>query len=113
MTPEEARGYIDGLSSDSKQDVWGEFPSRYDHWDAFEAFATIAGLRYEYAVQGPGGRWVRETDEGKLALAISPMRALRHYHPRIIEQLAEVASAQFNGECRVVRRLATDWEVAE
>ena len=51
MTPEDARGYIDGLSFGSKQDVWGEFPHRYDHWDAFEAFATVAGLRFEYAVQ--------------------------------------------------------------
>lgn len=73
----------------------------------------IANMRYEYAVRAPSGEWVRETDEGELALTISHMRALRHYHPISIEQLCELASDQFNCECRVVRRLVTDWEVAE
>lgn len=73
----------------------------------------VANMRYEYAVRAPSGEWVRETDEGELALTISHMRALRHYHPLSIEQLCELASDQFNCECRVVRRLVTDWVVAE
>ena len=73
----------------------------------------VASMHYEYAVQGPDGRWVRETDDRKLELTIDPMRALRRYNPFIIERLAEAASAQFNGECRIVRRLATDPEVVE
>ena len=72
-----------------------------------------ANLHYEYAVQGPDGRWVRETDDRKLELTVDPMRALRRHQPRIIERLAEVASEQFNGECRVVRRLVSAPEVVE
>ena len=80
---------------------------------AYALAQTVANLHYEYALQGPDGRWVRETDDRKLELTVDPMRALRRCQPRIIERLAEVASEQFNGECRVVRRLVSDPEVVE
>lgn len=96
MTPEDARGYTDGLSFGSKQDVWGEFPNRYDHWDAFEAFATIAGLRYEYAVQVFEEGWWRTL-------------GLRGTY----KQAVALANLWRGDTCRVARRLATDWEVAE
>ena len=73
----------------------------------------VANLRYEYAVRVPNGKWVRETDKGKLTLTIDPMRALRHYHPRIIKHLADMASEYFGCECRVMRRLVSEPEVAE
>lgn len=109
MTPEEARGYIDGLSFDSKQDVWGEFPNRYDHWDAFEAFATIAGLRYEYAVQVKRGYWRYDSLFGGWTT--------RPEHAKWLLDLDEVeGAAEFWGkryETRVMRRLVSEPEVAE
>lgn len=113
MTPEEARGYIDGLSFGSKLDVWVEFPNRYDHWDAFDAFATVAGLRYEYAVQVPHplGVWSyiiidRETYEH----SITP-------HPHWADWENNLDDAKCVAEslerARVVRRLVSEPEVAE
>lgn len=99
MTPEEARGYIDGLSFDSKQDVWGEFPNRYDHWDAFEAFATIAGLRYEYAVQVRDERWRTLGD----AWTSEPEARARY----------SATPGKNTGRVRIVRRLVSDPEVVE
>lgn len=73
----------------------------------------VANLRYEYAVQATDREWVRENDEGQFVLTFDPMRALRHCHPRIAAKIAEAASAMFDCECRVVRRLVSDAEVVE
>ena len=56
-TPKEAHAHIKGLDRESKQDVWGTFPDRYDDWDAFDAFLTIAKMRWEYIVQEDFGYW--------------------------------------------------------
>ena len=116
ITPDKARELLDTARQEATD---GQRPvtvaAKYASLaEAAPALAqTVANLHYEYAVQGPDGRWVRETDDRKLELTIDPMRALRRYNPFIIERLAEAASAQFNGECRIVRRLATDPEVVE
>lgn len=114
--PEQARELLD-IANRGETDGQRPVTVAANHAPLAEAATAlaelVANLRYEYAVQGPDGRWVRETDDRKLELTIDPMRALRRYNPFIIERLAEAASAQFNGECRVVRRLATDWEVVE
>ena len=110
MTPQEARGYIDGLDFCSKQDVWGEFPSRYDHWDAFEAFATIAGLRYEYAVvclvEGDVWRYARG------GVLITPLEHEATWHPTREEAEAYAERRRSTAkETRVVPRLVSDVEV--
>ena len=48
--PDEAAGFIKGLDRTNQAHVWRDLPGRYDEGDAFDAFATIAGMRYEYAV---------------------------------------------------------------
>lgn len=116
VTPEEAGALLDATRQGPQDGqrpvtVAAEFAPLVEAAPALAEL--VANMRYEYAVRAPSGEWVRETDEGELALTISHMRALRHYHPLSIEQLCELASDQFNCECRVVRRLATDWEVAE
>lgn len=73
----------------------------------------VAGLRYEYMVQANDREWVRENDEGRFVLTGDPMRALRHYHPGVAVAIAKGASARFDCECRVVRRLVGELEVAE
>ena len=50
-TPKEAHAHIKGLDRASKQDVCGTFSDRYDDSDAFDAFLTIANMRWEYIVQ--------------------------------------------------------------
>lgn len=130
ITPDKAQELLRGdFASDAKQTLVGNLEANFDSFtgahiagtpgdfaltEAAPALAElVANLHYEYAVQGPDGRWVRETDDRKLELTIDPMRALRRYNPFIIERLAEAASAQFNGECRIVRRLVSDPEVVE
>ena len=129
ITPDKARALLRGdFASDAHQTNVGNLeagtiitgayifgtPGDFALTEAAPALAhTVAHMHYEYAVQGPDGRWVRETDDRKLELTIDPMRALRRYNPFIIERLAEAASAQFNGECRIVRRLVSDPEVVE
>lgn len=103
MIPEDARGYIDGLSFHSKQDVWGDFPHRYDHWDAFEAFETVANLRYEYAVQlndhqDRGADWWYWKDNMRTQWFTDYEEAVN-----VAESIPERA--------RVVRRLVGDVEV--
>lgn len=114
MTPEEARGYIDGLSFDSKKDVWGEFPNRYDHWDAFEAFATIAGLRYEYLVAvGPEHSPVYATmnSQGRFVgttLLLADRWATKSEAQSLVDELRE---GNENSTARVVSRLVSEVEV--
>lgn len=118
MTPEEARGYIDGLSFGSKQDVWGEFPNRYDHWDAFEAFETIANLRTEYAVQvpvatGTPGKpvwrfFVRRGDNGGAILTAMPGLGKWEVSKLDAEKRADLYQLT---EYRIVTRLASTPEV--
>ena len=103
ITPGEAREAHSRAESDCEH-----MPSA-----AWRALHAVGQMRYEYAVQLPSGEWVRESDEGTLALTIDPMRALRRHHPRTIERLGEVASAQFGCECRIVRRLVSEPEVVE
>lgn len=78
-----------------------------------ELAEIVAGLRYEYLFQVNDREWVRENDEGRFVLTGDPMRALRHYHPVSAAEIAKEASAQFSCECRVVRRLVGEPEVAE
>ena len=114
--PEQARELLD-IANRSETDGQRPVTVAASHAPLAEAAyalaQTVANMHYEYALQGPDGRWVRETDNRKLELTVDPMRALRRHQPRIIERLAEAASAQFNGECRVVRRLVSDPEVVE
>ena len=112
MTPEEARGYIDGLSFGSKQDVWGEFPHRYDHWDAFEAFETIANLRTEYAVvclvEGDVWRYARG------GVLITPLEHEAKWFPSREEAEGYAERRRSTAkETRVVPRLVSEPEVAE
>ena len=114
MIPEDARGYIDGLSFGSKQDVWGEFPNRYDHWDAFEAFATIAGLRYEYAVQVVWGKnvtYAYKDDTGKGQFG--PLAVWSWTRGDAAEFVAGLKDFTPHTTARVVRRLVSDPEVVE
>lgn len=129
MTPEEARELLERATPAPWQvhirdrhflgetETWlyvGDTPALSWLMSAAPVLAEqIASMHYEYAVQGPDGRWVRETDDRNLALTIDPMSALRHCHPRIIERLAEAASAQFGCEFRIVRRLVSEPEVVE
>ena len=55
-TPKEASSTIKGLER-NQHDIWGEFHNRYDDWDAFDAFLTIAKMRCEYIVQEDFGYW--------------------------------------------------------
>ena len=55
-TPKEASSTIKGLER-NQHDIWGEFHNRYDDWDAFDAFLTIAKMRWEYIVQEDFGYW--------------------------------------------------------
>lgn len=73
----------------------------------------VAGMRYEYAVKVGGSHWLRESDESRLVLTIDPARATRHYQQHIMEALAATAAVKFEQQCRVVRRLVSDEEVAE
>ena len=70
-------------------------------------------LRPVYAVQVDNRGFLRMDDEGKFALTNDPLRAFQHCHPGVSAQIAETASAKFQCECRVIRRLTTDWEVVE
>ena len=110
MIPEDARGYTDGLSFHSKQDVWGEFPNRYDHWDAFEAFETIANLRYEYAVvclvEGDVWRYARG------GVLITPLEYEARWFPTREEAEAYAERRRSTAkETRVVSRVVSEPEV--
>ena len=102
MTPDTERDYFDQIGD------CAAFPD-----ELIDALSTVAGLRYEYAVQVNDREWVRENDEGHFVLTGDPMRALRLYHPVIAASIAKGASAQFSCECRVVRRLVFTSEVVE
>jgi|GEM_PF-5273818 len=113
MTPEDARGYTDGLSFHSKQDVWGEFPNRYDHWDAFEAFETIANLRYEYAVQVEmsDGEWHFTDDEFYPFGTPEPRHAEWQTKTGAEELYASFVEDDGPKHIRIVRRLVSAPEV--
>ena len=117
MTPEEASGYIDGLSFGSKQDVWGEFPNRYDHWDAFEAFETIANLRYEYAAQirqGDASQWLYVRNNGHFSKRGSTSvwcKKRKGCETAIRSALQRKDIGADTVEFRIVRRLVGDPEV--
>lgn len=96
-TPKEAHSHIKGLDRESKQDVWGEFHNRYDDWDAFDAFLTIANMRWEYIVQEDVGYWrVLGTPFDGLAEAQDFLEMEREDAPM-----------------RIVRRLVSTEEVVE
>lgn len=96
-TPKEAHAHIKGLDRTSKQDVWGTFPDRYDDWDAFDAFLTIANMRWEYIVQEDVGYWrVLGTPFDDLAEAQDFLEMEREDAPM-----------------RIVRRLVSDVEAVE
>lgn len=111
ITPEEARDMLHYESEDGftapELCLTAELAAR-----APGMAEQIGNMHYEYAVQVNDRQWLRENDEGQFTLTFDPMRALRHCHPRIAAEIAKAASAQFSCDCRVVRRLAADWEVA-
>lgn len=84
MTPEEAKEWL------KKDDDY-----QFDDEVSCDALATIANLRYEYAVQlKHGDGWITS----------------RHHTPTV-EVAKEVAARYKRSETRIVRHLATDWEV--
>lgn len=96
-TPKEAHSHIKGLDRASKQDVWGKFPDRYDDWDAFDAFLTIANMRWEYIVQEDVGYW----------------RVLGTPFDDLTETQDFLEMKREDAPMRIVRRLVTDVEVVE
>ena len=75
--------------------MWGEFPDRYDPYTVYELAETVAGLRYEYAVQVKrDGDWVVEKDSYWGAYSVAAVRFGRTEEP-----------------ARIVRRLVGDPEV--
>lgn len=96
-TPKEARDHIKGLDRTSKQDVWGTFPDRYDDWDAFDAFLTIAKMRWEYIVQEDVGYW----------------RAIGTPFDDLAEAQAFLEMKREDAPMRIVRRLVSAEEVVE
>lgn len=50
VTPQEAQGLIHGLDRTNDADVWGELHKRGDMTDFFDAVATVASLRVEWAI---------------------------------------------------------------
>lgn len=113
MTPENARELLDGTtpapweveeSLNGNWAVWvddGYVQGDIDEQDAIliaaapELAKTIAGLRYEYAVQlKHGDGWITS----------------RHHTPTV-EVAKEIAARYTRTETRIVRHLATDWEV--
>ena len=96
-TPTEAHAHIKGLDRTSTMEVWGTFPDRYDDWDAFDAFLTIANMRWEYIVQEDVGRWrVLGTPFDDLTGAQDFLEMQREDAPM-----------------RIVRRLVSDVEAVE
>ena len=96
-TPKEASSTIKGLDRASKQDVWGTFPDRYDDSDAFDAFLTIAKLRWEYIVQEDVGYW----------------RVLGTPFDDLEEAQGFLEMKREDAPMRIVRRLVSDVEVVE
>ena len=97
ITPKEASSTIKGLDRTSKQDVWGKFPDRYDDSDAFDAFLTIANMRWEYIVQEDFGYW----------------RDIGFPFDDLAEAQAFLELEWEDAPMRIVRRLVSDVEVVE
>lgn len=97
MTPENAGNLIDGIDFYDKHQMWGEFPDRYDPYTVYELAEIVASMRVEYAVQYLfHGEW-QDTR-----------------YRRDTKQEAELVQKLYpQYDTRVVRRLTTEWEVAE
>lgn len=95
--PRGARSHIEGLDRTSKQDVWGTFPDRYDDSDAFDAFLTIANMRWEYIVQEDFGYW----------------RDVGFPFDDLAEAQDFLEMEREDAPVRIVRRLVSDVEVVE
>lgn len=96
-TPKEAHSHIKGLDRTDQMDVWGTFPDRYDDSDAFDAFLTIAKMRWEYIVQEDAGYW----------------RVLGTPFDDLEEAQAFLEMKREDAPMRIVRRLVSTEEVVE
>lgn len=109
MTPEQARKLIDGIDERDKFDMWEEFPDRYDPYTVYDLAETVAGLRYEYAVQGlDGGEWKFTGFDGKV-LEPSESERIAWWNRAIPKRDIADRGAGW----RIVRRLVSDVEVVE
>lgn len=96
-TPKEAHAHIKGLDRTDQMDVWGTFPDRYDDSDAFDAFLTIAEMRWEYIVQEDFGYW----------------RDVGFPFDDLAEAQGFLEMEREDAPMRIVRRLVSDVEAVE
>lgn len=95
MTPEDARTLIDGIEYNNKRDMWGAFQDRYSPYNVYELAETVAGLKYQYAVEVcRGGEWVMDEDSYWGPFSVASVRNMRT-----------------TGRSRLVRRLVGESEV--
>ena len=110
MTPEEAKNLIDGIDPRNEYHMWADFQRRYDPHTVYDALETIAGLRYEYAVQ--------VTDKDGSVLYAKSYRTLSGdieeawWQDEPNEKLAEKWWSKIPAcRVRILRRLVADEEV--
>lgn len=116
MTPEEARGLIDGIDYDSERDMWGAFPDRYDPYTVYDMAETIADMRCEYAVEvdAPEGKaYALESDDGMTYHIANPTYADWEEDRDDMEIFATRVDRDLGTTARVVRRLVSEPEVVE
>lgn len=115
LTPEEAASIIAGIDPSSKYAIWSDMSGRYDHSDMYDACATIAALRYEYAAhfrKDGYDFWVGNNSQAPVFKAQAERYEAYAYWDtsrEVIERLARQLSERFT----VFRRLAGRREVIE
>ena len=104
MTPDEAKAHIDTYERQPGIDL----VALIDRADMEDALETVAGMKYEYAVQvmSEKGWWVHLDSCGRQVYF--PVMGQRYEK----ELRARIAAVPY-GPCRIVRRLVGDIEVCE
>lgn len=119
MTPEEARGLIDGIDYDSERDMWGAFQDRYDPYTVYDMAETVADMRYEYAAQvrrGTASPWLYVLSNGHFSKRGSTSVWCKRRvgcENAIRSALKRKDVGADTVEFRIVRRLVSDPEVVE